>query len=225
MKREIIVNRDNVFLFSYIFFLIVATFMRIFIDYPMWEIIVVATTCSSWLLAMADSDYADAKNSLAAANEELEFCNPVLKEIESFINNLKQIENSSSITEEMEPIEEKIVFWEKYNAVFSSRKGEAEKAIIMAKHKENKSILVTGLGFIVFLCILTFEAAAQFATIYGDKLTVLAFVIMLATQRRSSDAEEAQRKQKDKLRNNRAEWDNLRKKYQKLDMEGTTDAD
>lgn len=224
-------KRDNILLPAYIMFLIIALCVRVFIDYPMWKTIVIAATCSSWLLAMADSDYVDAKNILTAVHKELEFCDSTLQEARRFLKILEHMEDVPPVDlthfseDDITSREDQIVLLEKCEENFINRKAIAEKAIITAKQKVKISTIFTGLGFVVFFCILTFETVAQIAIIYQDIFTVSAFIIILATQRKSSKDEKKLEEQQTILNEHRAAWEIIRKQYQKLDMEETTNAD
>ncbi len=206
-------KRNNIFMFSYIVFIFLAASIKMIYDYPMWSRVVVAITAASWMFAISDccaSLYAFQKNIY-------ETFFPLLDKIKYNIEQVKTILVKKSYNEEITKVE----FCEKDHKSLIASVTRSKK---IAKSLEILSLVLTFLGFLVFMCVLCFEQVYLFFFLRQDVSTVLSFGMILLAQFFNDYGKMRVSHQKSNLEKMIYDWNALLNSYN-LDLEEKTNAD
>lgn len=182
-------TKNNWLMISYIAFLFLSTIVRSFMDFPMWETLVIAVTISGGFLTYSEcyeSSYDFLKKSnekteqwldkfRATTNSEIKTCEEMIASIEdSHIETdyyLGLIEHIKIISDDL-----KARFDNDEIARHRKRQRKTEKIYYVV------SVVLSIIGFLLFFCILVFRPVEAFFAKSQSSYTVLAFAVMLSSQ-------------------------------------------
>lgn len=233
-------TKNDWLMISYIFFLLISAIVRSFIDYPMWETLVIAVTISGGFLTYSES-FESSYNFLRRGNEETKewiekFTATTNQEIETCEEIISSIQKSDVHTEFFTEITED------FKAISSELKNRFNSKEIEEKQKKQRnyekiynvvSIGLAIVGFLLFFCILVFPSVKKIFVDSQSIYTVLAFAVMLSSQysrsyrekKISSDQKEINEKYQE-YEKQRADLIKLKEKViEGLKLEAKTNAD
>lgn len=222
-------NRNNLFMISYIVFIGVCAIFKIIWDYPMWGRIVAAITCSSWFFALADSEaneYTDLDEYVKIYSnyglQSSDKIKSVLDELNRKLLELKNGEeaesNDPNITERIRHFEKIIAIVKECDSECEEEKEKAQNDQLLMKRKEIMESVYTVVGFFSFFCVLTFETVANLAIDLQDQLTVYAFGLILLTQYISGEKRTLRNRKQEQMQELCRKWDNLLIHVQGVDV-------
>lgn len=222
-------NRNNIFMISYIIFIAVCAIIKIIWDYPMWGKIVAAITCSSWFFALADSeadDYTDLDEYRGIYSNYTEQASAKIKSVLSELNcRLLALKNAEVTDNSKQTIEEGIKHFEDLIAIVreceeecAEEKEKIQKDYLSMKHKKIMASVYAAAGFFSFFCVLAFEKVANLAIDIQDYLTVYAFAIILLTQYFSTEKRTLRNCKRKQAQELCKKWDGLLMRVQGVDV-------
>lgn len=221
-------NKNNLFMISYIIFIVVCAIIKIIWDYPMWGRIVAAITCSSWFFALADSEAADFTDLGEYRRIYSDYTAQASVKIKSILIELNcrlLALNDTEVTEKNEQIiAERTKHFEDLIAIVKECEGECteeteklQKDHLLMKRKKIMASVNAAAGFFAFFCVLTFEKVANLAIDIQDQLTVYAFAIILFTQYLSTEKRNQRNRKQEQAQELCRKWDNLLIQIQGVD--------
>lgn len=173
-------NRNKVFMLSYIAFIITSIVVRFFYDYPLWNNIVIAVTISGVLFSYAEMVKTLCDDFDNRKSKRLKHCEAMLKKskrIDSLINNLLSQKNSPDDEEqymkELEQNNELIEHLQKMKGYYSKKRTDTFDRIIY--------YILLFTAFFSLLCIIAFDNLARELIKIQNYATVIAFVFILLT--------------------------------------------
>ncbi len=187
-------NRNNAFMLSYIAFIIICILVRMFTDYPMWNVIVSAITVSSWFFAIGDANISDAEDLQQlldawyrfSEKEKINTDKLLPKAIEAKERFLKKEDvDDEKAAEIVGMMNEAIEYLQSVN----KEDKDFENALRKKKQKiancQKCGLWCTILGFLTFFSIVTFQKIGEVVIGVQDYTTVSAFAIILMSQYQS----------------------------------------
>ena len=222
-------NRNNIFMISYIIFIVVCAIVKIIWDYPMWGKIVAAITCSSWFFALADletDDYTDLDGYRGIYSNYTEQASAKIKSVLAELNcRLLSLRNAEVTENNKQTIEKGIKHFEDLIAIVkeceeecAEQKEKIQKDYLSIKHKKTMASVYATAGFFSFFCVLTFERVANLAIDIQDQLTVYAFAIILLTQYLSTEKKALRNRKRKQAQELCRKWDSLLIRVQGVDV-------
>lgn len=187
-------KRNDVFLFSYIAFIVICLFVRSWGEYGSWPAIVSAIAISSALLTCAeyfgiyanyfsrrsDADEEFVKSircrNLDARQEIIKLCDTLAKTNIEGLETSEDIKNFTQVSDGTIRFES---FLDDYEKLISSYRNKQKAYNIVAN-----TFRVA--AFLAFLCIITFPVLAEGMYAAQDIVSVLAFLLILISQYVSS---------------------------------------
>lgn len=173
-------NRNKVFLLSYIAFMITSVIVRCYYDYPLWNNIVIAVTISGPLFAYAEmfkTFYEDIKT---YKEKKLKQCDSLLtktRDVNSVIDNLLSRDNSP---------EDEQHYKSQKNITQKNIKSLEKMKLLDSKFPLDKYCQIVYyctlfVAFFSLLCIIVFEPLAKELINVQSYATVISFVLILLT--------------------------------------------
>ena len=217
-------KKNSIFLLAFIIFVFVCLVVKCFWDYPMWPTIVAAITVASWLFAFSDLFFSSHKSmckTIVLYEDYPEASYAVLARIKRAVEvRLTQIrgqENSHSLHTKHDELDyyssvHKAVI--EMEALFQKDQETVEKLKGKTKRYTVYANIFSFLGFLILLCIITFEPVAQYFVQSQDYMTVGAFAVILATQYSEGFSENAQQRLQESFKKNFLALDALRKTFE-----------
>lgn len=208
-------KRNEMFMLSYIIFLIVCCIARLLGCLPAWAKIVTATTISSGLFAIAEFLFAAASDYREMNKNMIEFANRFKPKVKLF----KEIMSSFNVKKDVfyEIFKNRIEpdVWKKFISSQQENFSLAREFVDIIDDKvpsrelkieryEKAGNIITVIGFLLFFCIIVFDPLAEKSILIQDYLTVISFATILISQYFSS-------KHREKLSENSAMFDRVNK--------------
>ena len=180
-------KRNNLFMLSYIIFIFIAFFVKLFCDFPMWPPLVTAITIASCIFACSDivdvvaEEYGnDEKSFTPLLDSALEKCVHLETVFQSNAGKLQDYkENGSYLAEvllegptQLDAVKKQLT--EITNGI------NLKRTVSSCCNKVSKPLLIV--GYLSFFCTVTFETINGILVPIQDYLTVFAFGLLLATQ-------------------------------------------
>ncbi len=203
-------KRNDIFFLTYIGFLVICFIVRLFHVFSLWNSIVSATTIASALLAVAELFSVSAKESGKMYNDLTSFDYSLNSKVVELKDQMRIARNNSEeMTARFKSFDMSIA--EGYINSFNKKVLDAEKALAdtssyaeEAKSLEKRYSIISGvftaLGFLSFLCIMTFETLSLHAQKLQDMLTVGSLAIVLVTQYLGNRFDSQHRREEDLYR-------------------------
>lgn len=217
-------KKNSIFLLAFVIFVFVCLIVKCFWDYSMWPTIVAAITVASWLFAFSDmflvshktmcktialyEDYPEASYGMLAR---------IKRAVEVRLTQIRGKEDSQSLHTKQDEIDyyssvhETVIEME---ALFQKDQKTVKKLKGKTKRYKMYANMFSFLGFLVLLCIMTFEPVAQYFVQSQEAMTVGAFAIILATQYCEGTSEDAQQNLQESFKKNYDALDVLRKSFE-----------
>ncbi len=175
-------QRNNLFMLAYIFFIFVSSWIRVIYDYPMWPKLVAAITIASFFLIISDLVYSLVKNTYENMQTETEYIVVIQEEFD-----VMEKYTEKYLKEKADKIDEikKVKIEETIESMAGKLKSIRERAKNIINYCEKYKIVAdifTVLGFLSFFLILVFEVISNFIIGILDLITVLSFGFVLLTQ-------------------------------------------
>lgn len=185
-------KRNNLLLISYILFIFICLIVRSFIAFESWSAIVSAIALSSACMAYADLFYLQSKAYSEACDIEEKFSvdmrrrndeeNSIVADMQAKLSNAMEINGDrdySSLKTDMDEVEQQVLSLDGLLDDFEEE--------IAKKRKNQKRYNVIGdvftcASFLLFLCIISFAKLEQMAADLQERISVIAFVIILSSQ-------------------------------------------
>ena len=168
-------KRNNIFMLAYIVFIFLCAWIKLIYDFPMWEIIVVAITTASWAFAISDCFS-------CISNIQKETYNSIYPLADTAKYRISQIKKYLKTYEKDKLQENKINAIDSCENKCISIIDEINKMDKISRILEKTSVVFTFLGFLLFLCVLTFEPLYNYFFVRQDGATVLSFGMILLAQ-------------------------------------------
>lgn len=210
-------KRNNLLMIAYIIFIFICVVVRLFEDFPQWQVLVAAITATSWVFSLADFNYTTANELHAMSKDTLTFTESNIDNIQGVLNKIDSF--LSENTSELPKIEQEEINNYKVrvqNCIKSSEKlkAEAEKSNCIANISGKMASAFTIVGFVGFFSILSFDKLSKMCTNSQDIMTVMAFGLILFTQYMGEISKEKREKQKEASDAIMNRWDTLRKSFE-----------
>lgn len=180
-------KRNNLFMLSYIIFIFIAFFVKLFCDYPMWPPLVTAITVASCIFACSDivdvvaEEYGnDVKSFTPLMDSALEKCGHLDTVFQNNVGKLQEYKVTGSDLAEvllegppqLDDVKKQLT--EIKNGI------NLKRTVSSCCQKVSKPLLIA--GYLSFFCTITFETVNGVLVPTQDLLTVFAFGLLLATQ-------------------------------------------
>lgn len=180
-------KRNNLFMLSYIIFIFIAFFVKLFCDYPMWPPLVTAITVASCIFACSDivdvvaEEYGNDERSFTPLlNLALEKCGQLETVFQSNAGKLQDYkENGSYLAKvllegpaQLDAVKKQLI--KITNGI------NLKRTISSCCNKVSKPLLIA--GYLSFFCTVTFETINGVLVPMQDYLTVFVFGSLLTTQ-------------------------------------------
>ena len=212
-------KRNNLFMVAYIIFIFICVAVRLFAEFPQWQLIVVAITATSWIFSLADFNYTVANEIRIISKDNLEFSEPNIENIQKMLNAIDVIlDNSKDGTPEAT---EKTNY---YNCIRQSAvnciedyrklKSGTKRNNLLASIAAKLASTLTVVGFVSFFAIMSFDKFSKVFINQQDIMTVTAFGLILFTQYKSEIAKEERKKYKESAEQLSNRWNELREAFE-----------
>lgn len=165
-------KRKDIFILAYIVFIFLSAIIRQFIDFPMWNKIVVAVTAVSWMIALSDGLLEI--SSLSKSTADLI---PTVEEQKKKANRLLVAFDCDPASADITKDTLKNTL-KRYDAI-------KKEMVTLAKHEKPSaiaSIVFYFVSFLLFMCILCFEPLYDRFSRNQEFLTVAGFGLILLVQ-------------------------------------------
>lgn len=201
-------NRNRVFMLSYIAFIFVSIIVRAFWDFPMWNSLVAAVTCTSFFFALADLNCSSYNNNIKLLNDyesetiqQREHAMNLLFFIKFMLKNDMSVKNTKLLDECKNETEEIIKDIEQKGSIYEKTLKKNNMNLIQAQ-------IFLFFGFILFFCILSFKPITDYIIKYQEMITMFVFAIVLlspfwdeSTKKRNEKAIERTKKITERIMN------------------------
>lgn len=191
-------KRNSIFMWAYITFILLCSILRIFVEFSLWNPIVLAITVSGVFFAIEDL-FSSLANSLKGSidiadnfilhareisNRDLNFCHKIESVTETYNGTEHDL---SGVKKSFAPIILKVSEMDKEISKFESRN-------ISNKKKQKKLCRIANIfAYIGFLCLLSILVVTSFTnvpSIVQEVITVIPFAIILITHQINSNTTE-----------------------------------
>ena len=213
-------KRNSLLMLAYIIFIFICAIVRLFGEFPRWQVLVAAITATSWIFSLADFNYAVTSELHAISKDILEYEESCIENIQGMID----IIDAFLTREKGEPHEAERGKTEHYTrtkqeaekclTAFREMKTQAKRNNCFADVAGKWAAVLTIVGFVMFFSILSFEKIAQIFTKSQDIMTVMAFGLILFTQYMGEVSKGQREKQKEAADAVRNGWDSLHKSFE-----------
>lgn len=187
-------KKQNLLMYAFVAFLFICLLVKPFWTFPMWDAFVIAISCASYFFAFGDyfNEHANRLFQHEKMHERhleiLRTGKPIIEKVKRITNNTLSLENSArsehfaalevlhSSTDILEDIERSFETQIKYSEKSIDRYNKG------GKRYQIYASFVNAIGFVAFLCVLTFFVDSQWLVSMQDSLSAWAFAIIMLTQ-------------------------------------------
>lgn len=214
-------KRNNLLMLAYIIFIFICAIVRLFGEFPRWQVLVAAITATSWVFSLADFDYTVANELHKISKDALKFSEVginhvqgLLKAVENFLSENKDKRNDklSEMEQEQRTLYDNIR-QKGEGCIKSYREIEAtaRKNNHTADIAEKGASILTAVGFIGFFSIISFEGISKIFINSQDIMTVMAFGLILFTQYMDEASKKKRKKFQESINAVNENWNALQK--------------
>lgn len=220
-------KRNNLFMVAYIIFIIICVIVRLFGEFPQWQVIVAAITTTSWIFSLADFNYTAANEIHVISKNNLEFSESNIENIQNMLNAIDTL-----LDESKDGSPEATEKTNHYNCIkqsavkcmedYKKLKSDTKRYNLIANISAKIASVLTVVGFVAFFAIMSFDEFSKVFINRQDIMTVMAFVIILYTQYMSETSKEDRKKTKESAEQLINRWNALRETFE---LEASNHAD
>lgn len=191
-------KRNNIFMWAYISFIIISIILRMFVDFELWESIILAITTSGIFFAIEDL-YVSLSRALGSSIEIAEsFISEAREKINKDLAFFAVIDEKTMILKntkhDISDIQCSIKPFKEFSQEMNKCVCDFEEQLSIKKKSKNRyekiANIFTYLGFLCLLCTMIIASFVTVPILIQELLTVLPFAIILITQQVNNNASE-----------------------------------
>lgn len=213
---------NNSLMIAYIISIFICVFVRLFGEYPMWPTLVAAITTTSWMISLADSNYAVATECRKYSEDVLMYAEAATMDIQRILDAIDKllvgndsgIDSTQAGQEHLEHYSDTKKDVLHYLEQHQEIELKAHKILHYAGISEKIDVLLTVVGFVAFFAVLAFEQISKKLIDRQDIMTVMAFGLILLTQYVAAYSKEKRKQAQESYNRFMDGWTALRKSFE-----------